>query len=234
MFMFCLDLDEIDQAASELALFGHNRARLYNFRESDHICEPGQTLKESIFRYVRTQDPGLDVRKIILLTNVRTMGYIFNPVSFYYCYDQAGDPQCVVVEIGNTFGERKFFFISPAKKTAGRFKDEHVKYYYISPFTNLDDSLEFRLGLPGSKLFIGVDTIEEGNRVIFASMWGERKELTNANLWKYSFMVPLVTWKVIWLIHWHALLLFLKGVPFQKKEDNPHMQKGVWCAHAKK
>lgn len=234
IFMFYLDLDELDSAVYSLRLLSRNRWNIFSFHDEDHLELGGLTVKENVLRYVQTQGLEGKVGKIMLLTNVRTMGYIFNPVAFYFCFDQDGKPLCVVPEIGNTFGELKPFFIGPEAMRNGVFESEQIKHYYISPFVDLDIPMDFRLAVPGERLNIRIDDIKNGEKFLYTTMSGPRQELTDMNLWRYAWRFPFVTLKVIFLIHFHALILYLKKVPYHAKEANGHLQKGVYRAWVKK
>ena len=228
IFMFYLDLDEISSISSTSFLFGYNRHRIYEFRGQDHIMNGFSSIKENIRAYLKTRGVEQKVHRIQLLTNVRTFGYIFNPVSFYFCFDQSGQPVCVVSEIGNTFGELKYFYLGPEKKNTGAFNDRQVKYYYISPFTDLDNQLDLNIQVPDERLNITIDTLKNGEKFFWSSMTGPRKPMRSATLWWYTLKYPLVTLKVIFLIHWHAAVLhFIGKVAHHAKEDYPELQRDI-------
>ena len=234
-FMFYLDLDELGQLSRLSWLLGYNQPRIYDFRDHDHISSGFSSIKENIRAYLKNQGVEDKVHRIQLMTNVRTFGYIFNPVSFYFCFDASNAPLCVVTEIGNTFGELKYFYLGPDKKNLRTFKDQQVKYYYISPFTDLDNHMDFRIQVPDERLNITIDTLKNGEKFFWSSMTGPRKELTTVNLLWYTIKYPWVTLKVIFLIHWHAAMLhFFKKVPHHAKEDNPELQREVHRAWSKK
>ena len=116
IFMFYLDLDELPQLSHFSWLLGRNQHRVYDFRDKDHISTGFPSVKDNIRAYLKTQGVLSKIDRIQLMTNVRTFGYIFNPVSFYFCFDADENPVCVVSEIGNTFGELKYFYLGPDKK----------------------------------------------------------------------------------------------------------------------
>ncbi len=227
IFMFYLDLDEIDVIDRKLKLFSRNRFNIYNFADRDHLEIGGSNVKENILLYLKSKGVETPVKRIMLFTNLKTFGYNFNPVSFYFCYDMENSLVCVVPEIGNTFGELKPFYIGKNEWDGKMFDSKQVKYYYISPFIDLDAQLHFRLRVPDDKLDIKIDDIQNGEKFFYATMSGERKELTDANLFLYTILFPFVTLKVIMLIHWHALLLMLKGIKYHAKEANPQYQREV-------
>lgn len=220
IFMFYLDLDEIEVLTQKVWLFGKDQHRIYNYLATDHIGD--------IRDYLRKQGVDDNVKHIRLLTNVRTFGYVFNPVSFYFCFDVEEKPVCVVVEIGNTFKELKYFFLNNKHLKIRAFKDQQTKFYYISPFTDLDNVLDFDIQVPDEFLKIGIDVFKDEKRFFFSSMLGRRRKLTNANLVWQTLKFPFVTLKVIFLIHAHAAVLhFWHHLPFYAKEDNPDMQQGI-------
>lgn len=233
VFMFYLDLDEIDALDKDLKLFSHNRFNLYNFCDRDHLELSGKTVKENILQYLREREhldftPG----KIMLLTNLRTLGHVFNPVSFYFFFAQDGEPAGVLAEVGNTFGELKPYWLGPETLKDGNYLAQRTKNYYISPFMDLDLILDFHLKLPGDRIFLKVDDLEKtGERFFISSLSGEKKPLTDAALLRSLFFYPLITLKVIGLIHWHALKLWFKKVPHRAKHENPHLQQGVFREH---
>lgn len=230
-FSFYLDLDEIDQLAQENMIFSRNRFNLFSFYDKDHLEIGQKSTKENISRYLL--DNGIDIKggRIMLLGYLRIFGYVFNPVSFYFCFDAHDQPVCVVCEIGNTFGELKPFLIKNDKLSRLKFKDEQVKHYYISPFMRLDDRLEFKLEIPGEQLNIKINTKRKNGRVLLTSMEGAKKPLSTSTMLKYALLIPFETLKVIVLIHWHALMLFLKKIPYEQKDANPQQQKGVYREH---
>lgn len=234
IFMFYLDLDELDQVSSSVGIISRNRWNIFSFRDNDHLQQGGASAKENILKYVEGQGMREKVERVMLLTNLRTFGYVFNPVSFYFCFDKDHKPLCTVLEIGNTFGEIKPFFIGSDHIRNEVFEDQQTKYFYISPFVDLDVPMDFRLAVPTDRLNIKIDDVKNGEKFLYTTMSGPRRELTNANVWRYALRFPFVTLQVIFLIHFHALLLFLKKIPYHAKEADPDLQKGVYRAWVKK
>ena len=226
-FMFYLDFAEIDEVARRLWPLGHNRLSAYEFRDRDHMNFGGATVRDNVLAFLKQNGCRDAIGRMMLLTNLRTFGYLFNPVSFYFCFDKEGQPAAVIPEIGNTFGEIKPYFLGKDHFQNGLFRRIAKKYFYISPFVDLDVSLDFQIRVPGEHLDIRIDDLKEERKLLLSSMMGKREPLTTGTLWKYSLRVPWVTLKVITLIHWHALLLWLKRIPYHPKEDNLHLQKEV-------
>lgn len=237
VFMFYLDLDEIDGIAKKLRLLSRNRFNVFNFRDRDHLQLPKEApdtrknVKQQITDYLRSHNVELGNGKIMLLTNLCTFGYQFNPVSFYYCFDESGAPICSVVEVCNTFHEMKPYFISKDQLTGNRFHLNTTKYFYVSPFIDMDTNFDFNLSIPGEKLNIKIDDYKEGERFFISTLTGKRKGLTDLRLLWYMLRFPFITLKVIILIHWQALILWRKKIPYYKKSENKHLQKEVFRSY---
>jgi DUF1365 family protein len=243
VFMFWLDLDEIDTIAKKFLLISRNRFNMFNFRDSDHAQLPAdkpdttKNVKQQILGYLESQHVKLSNPKIFLLTNLRTLGHQFNPVSFYYIYENPtkstpggrleGEPVCCVAEIGNTFGEMKLFLLGQETLKENVFTYQTKKYFYVSPFIDHDVDFAFQLALPSEKLNLRIDDYRNGKRFFIATLTGKKKELTGLRLLEYTLRFPLITLKVIGLIHWNALILWLKKVPYHKKSDHDELQKDV-------
>ncbi|MEN9576107.1 MAG: hypothetical protein RL514_3962 [Verrucomicrobiota bacterium] len=240
IFQFCLGLDELDALSARLRFFSHNRPNLYRFNDADHL--PPQTpdaiphplsAKSSLLAWIAAQGLSLPAdTRVLLLTHCRVFGYIFNPVSFYFCLDAQDRPLCAVAEVGNTFGEQKPFLLGPEHFDGeGRFRRIVPKHFYVSPFSALDLAFDFKLRVPGEQLDIHIDDREGDRPVLLTALTGQRVPLTDANLARLTLKYPLITARVITLIHWHALKLWWKNVPWHRKATNPHLQQGVFNAH---
>jgi DUF1365 family protein len=159
------------------------------------------------------------------------LGYIFNPVSFYFCADAAGAPLCAVVQVGNTFRELKPYLL-PTVSADGGFRLVTPKHFYVSPFSELDVAFDFKLKVPGAHLEIHIDDRAGERRVLLSALTGRRVPLSTARLAWLTLKYPLITLQVIFLIHWHALLLWFKRLPWHRKSAHPDLQRDLFQPHA--
>ena len=235
IFMFALDLDEIDKVAANVLGFARNRRSLYEFRDRDHLTLPELgdrgTLKDHLIAWLAKHRIHLpENSRITLVTLPRVFGYIFNPVSFYFCYDEAGVPLCAVVQVGNTFRELKPYLLGePA--APGFFRLIAPKHFYVSPFSDLDVSFDFKLKVPTEQLDIHIDDRVGDRRLLLSAVTGRRIPLTTLRLAWLTVKYPFITLKVIFLIHWHAGLLWLKRLPWHRKTANADLQRDVFRPH---
>jgi len=227
--MWLLDLDELDEVCRKIPFVSRNRRNLYSFRDDDHLYLGKPTLRANVKEYLQRRGITEPPKRILLLTNLRTFGYVFNPVSFFFCYDESGTPLASIAEVHNTFGELKPFLLGPGDFSGSAFRADRPKEFYISPFSVLDDHLQIRAKLPGERITLTVNSRHrgEGRPFFRANLAGNRTPLTTANLLGFSLRFPFITLKVIALIHWHALRLYLRKVPFLRKSAHPELQKGI-------
>lgn len=235
IYLFYLDLDEIPALAKKHRFFGFNTFNLFNFRDKDHLELPRENpdllknVRQHLTQYLAENGVVLGNGKVMLLTNLAVLGYNFNPVCFYFCYDESAKPLCAVVEITNTYHEKKLFFIGADELVGDAFKQQAEKYFYVSPFTDLDTIFDFELHIPAEKLDIKIDDHDrEGNRFFISTLKGNKKPLTNKTMLRYFFSIPLIPLWVMGMIHWQAFLLWRKNISFHPKGANQNLQKDVY------
>ncbi|CAN5387371.1 DUF1365 domain-containing protein [soil metagenome] len=225
VFMLYLELHEISSLASRLRWFSHNSFNLFSYHDSDHLLG---LERDTLADFLEARGICEPIGKAYLLTYPRVLGYVFNPVSFYFVYDQNNSPLACVAEVGNTFGEMKLYFMDAGELTNKPVFDAYFdKHFYVSPFGKLQDKFHFVLSLPGERLELAVDTVdaqEPEKKILLTTVRGAALELTDQHLLRLFWRYPLVTLRVITLIHWHALRLWLKRIPFFYKEQWPELQ----------
>lgn len=232
VFYCWIDLDELGQVDRQTRLFGVNRPALYAFHEADHFESSPGNLKADIIQWLKLQDVAVPENcRIRLITLPRCLGYVFNPVTFIYCYDAQDQLLCGIAEVGNTFGEKKLYLLPLQDTPAGGARARMPKQFYVSPFSDLDVEFEFELLPPNDKLNVRVDDFEDSKKVFLSTLFGTRRPLTTSQLTKLTAVCPAVTAKVILLIHWQAFLLWLKGFRWFAKADRPESQINVRNPH---
>ncbi len=231
LFMWWLDLDEVPEMAKSNAFVSYNRFNLFSFYDKDHLLGETNTLtvKENVENYLKSQGHEWNGGKIYLLTHLRTLGYLFNPVSFYFGFDKEGKPAFSIAEVGNTYYEMKPFLLS--NYNGKQYELRIPKFFYVSPFTQLDDEFDFKLEIPQEKLNIKIDDYRQGERFFMSTLTGAKEPLTSWSAFKAFMRFPMVTLQVIILIHWQALKLWIKKVPFYSKGANTDLQKDVRRKH---
>lgn len=234
VFMFYIDLDELDFLSKNFWLLSRNKFNFFSFRDAEHLQLPienpdkSKTTKEHIIDYLKLNNFNYTGQKIMLLTNLNILGYNFNPVSFYYIFNKENVVECAIAEVSNTFREMKPYFLGLEHFKNNSFHLNTTKYFYVSPFIEHDTNFDFTLSVPDEKLNIKIDDFKNEKRFFISTLTGIKKPLNNLNLVWYSIRFPLLTLRIITLIHWNALLLWLKKIPFYKKSDHSELQKDVY------
>jgi DUF1365 family protein len=249
IFLFALDLDELEALHGKLRLFSLRRPNLYSFRDRDYFptgepVHPAATparspasgdpppLKARVVAHLASHGIDLTGGRVLLVTLPRVFGYLFNPVSFYFCYDRTGAPVAALAEVTNTFREMKPYLLAPATLRDGAFRLRVPKHFYVSPFSDVDVAFDFTLRVPGERLSIQIDDYAGAERTLTSTLAGPRQPLTDARLAWFTLKYPLLSLRVITLIHWHALRLWLKRVPWFPKAARAADQRDLYRPHA--
>lgn len=212
-----LDLAELPDLDRRLRLFGRNRRAVAAFRDADHLPVPARDVDAEVREHLRTEGQDPADWQITLVTNLRVLGYVFNPASFFLCRDRDGVLRVVVVEVHNTFGERHLYTLRPATgddPTGGPFTAGMAKDFFVSPFISMDGCYGVHVRDEPDGLRLAINLRQDGQMLLSTSLVLGRLRLTDRNLLRMLLRHPLVTHKTIALIHYHALRLWLKGAPF--------------------
>jgi hypothetical protein len=217
VYMWLVDLDELDELDRRLWAFGNDRRGFTTIRARDHLGDPARTIRQNLHAYLAAQGVDLAGGRVSLLTNARVLGYVFNPLSVYYCHRPGGDLACVVAEVHNTYGQRHCYLLEPGE----RGRAETGKEFYVSPFLSVDGSYRMTLQAPGERLSVQMALHQGGRRVFQASLVGRRRPLTNTAVTRMLLRHPLMTARVTSLIHMQGVKLALRGVARVPRPAHP-------------
>lgn len=214
VFWMLLDMAEIDELDRRLRLFSRNRFNLLSFHDRDYGDGSDVALRAQIVAFLKRAGVDIGEGPVRLLTMPRVLGYVFNPISLYYCHQIDGRLAAMVYEVTSTFGVRHAYVI-PVPETdgaAGLIRQGAAKALYVSPFMEMQMDYVFRGHAPGDRLDMSIDGVDADGILINAAMFGDRSSLDDRTLWSAVLAFPLMTLKVVAAIHWEALKLWLKGV----------------------
>jgi DUF1365 family protein len=221
VFSLCLDLDELELLDSGLSYFSVNRFGLFSFYEKDH-GRGGAALREEINDLLINRGYQSATARIELLCYPRILGYTFNPLSVYFCYNSDNHLEVILYEVSNTFNQRHSYLLSAQQDENGIVRHNCHKLMYVSPFMPLDTAYSFRILPPQDSVAVCIQQSQKEKdtetTILNATFTGQRRSLNDKNLIRLFFSHPMMTLKVITAIHWEALQLWLKGVRLQPRE----------------
>jgi len=223
VFSLFIDLDELPALSRRLLFFSHNRWNLFSLFDRDLGPRDGSPLKGWIEEKLATAGINLPGGRVRLLCFPRLFGYVFNPLSVWFCYDAEERLAAVLYDVSNTFGEAHGYLFEVAQDRAPgqAIEQQCSKQLYVSPFMDMDATYRFRLVEPGARLAIRIDQETPEGRGFVATHKARRALLCDATLLRACFTYPLMTLKVIGGIHWEALHLWRKGARLRPRPVPP-------------
>lgn len=214
-YSLLVDIDELDELAAQIPLLSHNRWNLFSIHDRDFGSRNGTPLRAWIDRQLGAA--GIDSKggKVMLLAFPRILGYTFNPLSIWFCYNPSGRLRAVLYEIHNTFGHSLSHLIPIDGPMNGPHRHSFSKELHVSPFFDQEGQYVFTLRPPVDRFSVSIDYNVADSKMLTATMSTRRQDLSSRNLLKAFFSHPLLTLKVTFGIHWHALRLLLKGARYR-------------------
>ncbi len=210
-----LDLAEVDAVCALHPLWSAERSNAVSFRRRDHLGDPAEPLDGAVRDLVASRTGIRPTGPVAVLTQLRTWGWLFNPITTYYCYDPTGSTvETVVVEVTNTPWHERTAYVLP-----GTGRHDVAKAMHVSPFLPMDLTHRFSVGVPGDHLTLAVDDVQGDESVFGATMALTRVPATRRSLGRLLWRFPLMTLRVSWGIYRQALVLRARGVPFHRHPE---------------
>ncbi len=223
-FRYSIDyvLIDAEAAANGPALFARNAGNMMSLQDADHGGPPKQGRGAIWVRDILNTYDVPEPARIMLLAQPRLLGHVFNPVSFWLCYDSEDALRCVIAEVTNTFGDRHSYL---CRHEDGRpiTKTETIsaqKLMHVSPFQPIEGGYTFRFDIQQDQIGIWID-YSRGNGGLIATLSGKRKPMTNRSIIHAALRRPFGSRRVLTLIHWQALKLWFKGATFRSQPAPP-------------
>ena len=218
-----LDLDELPRLDRDVPGFAHGRTAITSFHDRDHFGATDTPVRDKLAGWLADQGVALPDGRVQVLTNLRVLGHVFNPVSWWFCHRGDGSLAFVVAEVNNTFGESYCYLLDGLEVRAdGTVRARADKRFHVSPFLPIEGlSYRFALLPPGERVMAHMDVDDAQGKLFDATQRGRRVELTGRNLARVLCSHPLITVRTVVLIHLQALRLWRKRVPFFRKPPPP-------------
>ena len=217
VFSLFLDLSELNELDDKLNFFSLNKFNLISFYEVDHGNRDGSSLLDWVKNNLSNNNVSTVNIRVKLLCYPRILGYVFNPLSVFFVYDQNENLISILYEVKNTFGEQHTYFFKVENQNK-LIQNNCSKKFHVSPFIEMNCNYFFKILNPAQKLSVIIDQYDQKGKILFASQDGERSDLTSKNLMKSYLKHPLMTFKIISAIHFEAFKLWIKGIRFIKKK----------------
>ena len=217
VFSLFIDLAELNEIEKKINFFSYNKFNLISFFDIDHGPRDGSSIED----WVKQNLEGIGISnkqvKIRLLCYPRIFGYVFNPLSIFFVYDENDYLISILYEVKNTFGEQHTY-VFKTEKGRRLIENSCNKKFHVSPFIEMECKYYFKILIPENKLSVIINQSDDTGKLLYASQDGIKKKLNSKNLILSYITHPLMTLKIIGAIHYEALKLWLKGIKFVKKK----------------
>jgi len=224
VFSLMLDVDRLDTTVNRLKLVSKNRFNVFSIFERDHGHRDGSTLADFAWQQVRHAGLEQKVKRITVLLYPRLFGYGFNPLTVYFCLNSDGEPELMIYEVRNTFGEDLTYVLPAGENHDEVFSHAIDKTFYVSPFNTVEGHYSFHVTRPEDNLTVGVALKTAAGPLLRTHFRGTSRTLSDWTLVKMLFAYPLMTAKVMAAIHWEALKLWRKGLKLKTRPPAPRMR----------
>jgi len=216
-FSLLIDLYEIKKLEKKIKFFSYNKFNILSFSDSDHGPRDGSSLINWVKNTLSKAKIDIGSGAIKLLCYPRFFGYVFNPLSIFYCYNENSQLKAILYEVKNTFNEQHTYVFSVPHSSNLILHKCHKKFY-VSPFIEMKAFYNFRLLNPGKILNVFIKQSDDEGTLLTACQVGKKIEMSSKNLLFQFLRHPFMSFKVILGIHFEALRLWIKGVKLVKRK----------------
>ncbi|BCN94359.1 DUF1365 domain-containing protein [Thiomicrorhabdus immobilis] len=225
-----VDIDQIETEAKKSTWLSLNRFNLFSLHFKDYGArqtdQAWRIWADSLLAEYGLPEPA---HKIELVCFPRFMNIAFNPLAMWYAYDQQGKMIAIIGEVSNTFGQWHHYVLTDkGRPLADSIKAQAKKDFHVSPFIGMDCQYQFRFNKPSAHYKIGIYQTENSQQVLTATQVGQAQDLNDSNLLKAALKHPFNSLKVLWMIHWWAIKIWVKGGRFHR---TPEQQVGIDYSH---
>ena len=216
VFSLLVDLSELELLDKSLKIFSYNKFNIVSFYDKDHGERDGSSIKIWVINNLKKNNIDTNNIQIKLLCYPRIFGYVFNPLSVFYVYDNNSNLISILYEVKNTFGEQHTYIFKVENNNL--LQHNCSKKFHVSPFIEMNCNYFFRILKPSEKISVIIDQYQLNEKILYASQDGKRANFTSNELIKSYLKHPLMTFKIILAIHFEAFKLWAKGIRFIKKK----------------
>ncbi len=216
VFSLLIDLSDLNYLNKKISFFSYNSFNLISFFDKDHGDRDGSSLIDWVKKNLIQNNINSENIKIKLLCYPRIFGYVFNPLSVFFVYDQNENLISILYEVKNTFGEQHTYIFKAENNNL--LQHNCSKKFHVSPFIEMNCNYFFRILRPSEKISVAIDQYQLNEKILFASQDGKRVDFNSKELLKSYLKHPLMTFKIISAIHFEAFKLWIKGIRFIKKK----------------
>tara|TARA_Y100000591_G_C21774887_1_gene667669 strand:+ start:474 stop:1238 length:765 start_codon:yes stop_codon:yes gene_type:complete len=216
VFSLLICIDQLKELDNRISFFSYNKFNMISFFDKDHGPRNGSCLKKWVKENLKKINVSSNNIKIKLLCYPRIFGYVFNPLSIFFIYNESSKLVSIFYEVKNTFGEQHTYLFKVDDNEI--IENKCDKKFYVSPFIDMECEYRFKIKKPGNKLLVVINQFNNGKKILFASQDGHATEFNYKNLMKSFLFHPLMTFKIISAIHFEAFRLWTKGISIVKKK----------------
>ena len=216
VFSLLIDIDELETIEKKIKIFSYNKFNIISFFDMDHGPRDGTPIKSWIIKNLKKIGINSEKVQVKLLCYPRIFGYVFNPLSIFFIYDENSKLISILYEVKNTFGEQHTYIFKTDNDKL--ITNNCTKKFHVSPFINMECHYYFRVLKTSEKISIIIDQKDNEGKLLYASQDGKAKDLNEKNLILSYICHPLMTFKIIAAIHFEALKLWFKGIKVIKRK----------------